>query len=138
MVQTTLVYTAHQGIRSPILPLPPFIPFVCALRVCRSPPPRPLVDFRSRETYTFDDRGYVPFALSATVIVLRRSPTAAIDSAGDPVPTVLRLDEMATDSRGGVGGLAPLFATVSVWVAGDRGGDRGRSAGGGCPTTTQS
>lgn len=81
-------------------------------QVPNRPPPRPLVDFRSRETYTFDARGYVPFALSATVIVLRRSTTGAIDSAGDPVPTVLRRAEMATDSRGGVGGIAPLFATL--------------------------
>lgn len=53
----------------------------------------------------------MPFALSATVIVLRRT-TMALDAAGDPVPVVLHRSEMATDSRGGVGGIAPLFATI--------------------------
>ena len=57
----------------------------------------------------------MPFALSATVIVLRRT-TMALDAAGDPVPVVLHRSEMATDSRGGVGGIAPLFATVSLYM----------------------
>jgi len=73
----------------------------------------PILDARSGEPYTFDERGYVPFTRAATVICLRRRP-------GGPRPRALHREELVVDRDGTRGTLDEMIgASGSYTISGE-------------------
>ena len=70
----------------------------------RDPAMPPIVDVRGKEAYQFDERGYVPATLAATIICVRR--------AAQPrslAQRTIRREELVVDAQGEAGALGTML-----------------------------
>jgi len=66
----------------------------------------PLVDIRGKEPYQFDEKGYVPAALAATVICVRQGPVRSLEQR------TIRAADLSLDPQG-LGGALAMTMTAS-------------------------